>query len=225
MSLHTPHPVYLNIPPEKILCVGQPLMAPYLGVTDPLTHKLEMEFHSWEASNPQNPELILTLKIPNRINLALRQLNDAFKNQYPSSSGIMNNTTVFSKNSLAITCMVWNVQGAGSREFLAVLREILRIHKPMVFALVETHMGGDHALRIANLVHYEGHVRVDAQGFSGGIWVYWKEAGHGHGFVHCSKPSILNDGNHEGGGDTVVFNCNLCKSGPIEKARSLGGAC
>ena len=70
--------------------------------------------------------------------------------------------------------MVWNVQGAGSREFVNVLREIIRTHKPLVLALVETHMGGDHAQKIADILGYRGHSRVDAQGFSGGIWVYWK---------------------------------------------------
>ncbi|XP_021726206.1 uncharacterized protein LOC110693390 [Chenopodium quinoa] len=35
-------------------------------------------------------------------------------------------------------------------------------------------MGGDQADRIASILGYNGHTRVDAQGFSGGIWVYWK---------------------------------------------------
>ncbi|XP_056692243.1 uncharacterized protein [Spinacia oleracea] len=70
--------------------------------------------------------------------------------------------------------MVWNSQGAGSREFLSALREIIRVNKPMIFALVETHMGGARAERIATVLSYGGHTRVDAQGFSGGIWVFWK---------------------------------------------------
>lgn len=68
--------------------------------------------------------------------------------------------------------MVWNVQGAGSREFLSVLRETVRTHKPIVLALVETHMGGVHALKIASSIGFNGHTRVDAQGFSGGIWLH-----------------------------------------------------
>ncbi|XP_056697923.1 uncharacterized protein [Spinacia oleracea] len=70
--------------------------------------------------------------------------------------------------------MVWNVQGAGSREFISVLKEVIRLHKPTVLALVETHMGGEQVVRIATMLGYSGHTRVDAQGFSGGIWVYWK---------------------------------------------------
>ncbi|XP_010666466.1 uncharacterized protein LOC104883619 [Beta vulgaris subsp. vulgaris] len=77
-------------------------------------------------------------------------------------------------NSLPIFCMVWNVQGAGSKAFLIALKELVKVHKPNIIALVETHMGGNHAEKIANLLHYSGHTRVDAQGFSGGIWIFWQ---------------------------------------------------
>ncbi|KAL2922893.1 Serine/threonine-protein kinase EDR1 [Bienertia sinuspersici] len=69
---------------------------------------------------------------------------------------------------------MWNVQGTGDRAFLAALRETMRINQPNVLALVETHMGGDHVQRIATMLGYNGHTRVDAQGFSGGIWIYWR---------------------------------------------------
>ncbi|KAL2921109.1 putative transcriptional regulatory protein NarL [Bienertia sinuspersici] len=69
---------------------------------------------------------------------------------------------------------ILNLSGMGDRAFQAVLKEIVKTHQPNVLALVETHMGGDHAMKIASLLGYDGHTRVDAQGFSGGIWVYWK---------------------------------------------------
>ncbi|KAL2926259.1 putative RNA-directed DNA polymerase from transposon X-element [Bienertia sinuspersici] len=69
--------------------------------------------------------------------------------------------------------MIWNVQGAGNREFLRALKELVRTHRPKVLTLVETHMGGEHAARVASILGFDGHTRVDAQGFSGGIWVYW----------------------------------------------------
>lgn len=36
-------------------------------------------------------------------------------------------------------------------------------------------MGGEQASRIASILGYTGHSRVDVMGFSGGIWVYWKQ--------------------------------------------------
>lgn len=122
------------------------------------------------------PELIVTLKLPNEVKQALRAFADAFKAKFPHSTGLMNSAHNINVDSYPITCMVWNVQGAGSREFMNVLREIVRTNKPVVLTLVETHMGGEHAQRIATVLGYEGHTRVDAQGFSGGIWVYWKTA-------------------------------------------------
>ncbi|XP_021764430.1 uncharacterized protein LOC110729037 [Chenopodium quinoa] len=70
--------------------------------------------------------------------------------------------------------MIWNVQGAGNSNFVSALKEAVRLNKPNVLTLVETHMGGEQASRIANILGYNGHERVDAMGFSGGIWVYWK---------------------------------------------------
>ncbi|XP_010675063.1 uncharacterized protein LOC104891112 [Beta vulgaris subsp. vulgaris] len=72
-----------------------------------------------------------------------------------------------------ISIMIWNVQGAGSNSFAASLKELVRLHRPEVLALVETHMGGDRAQQIASILKYSGHTRVDARGFSGGIWIYW----------------------------------------------------
>ncbi|KAK9689451.1 hypothetical protein RND81_09G059800 [Saponaria officinalis] len=35
-------------------------------------------------------------------------------------------------------------------------------------------MGGEHAGKIRKTISYNGHCRVDATGFSGGIWLYWR---------------------------------------------------
>ncbi|XP_021744864.1 uncharacterized protein LOC110710830 [Chenopodium quinoa] len=77
-------------------------------------------------------------------------------------------------DSLPITCMIWNVQGAGSKHFISNLKDLVKINKPNVLALVETHMGGEQAVKIGSILGYDGHVRTDAIGFSGGIWIYWK---------------------------------------------------
>ncbi|XP_074315106.1 uncharacterized protein LOC141651286 [Silene latifolia] len=70
--------------------------------------------------------------------------------------------------------MVWNIQGTGNRNKISALKEVVKTYKPSILALVETHMGGNHAENIRQIIGYDGHIRVDAIGFSGGIWVYWK---------------------------------------------------
>ncbi|XP_021836152.1 uncharacterized protein [Spinacia oleracea] len=69
---------------------------------------------------------------------------------------------------------MWNVQGAGKQAFMATLREIVRINNPSVIVLVETYLSGEKAQRICDRVGYSGQTRVEAQGFSGGIWLFWK---------------------------------------------------
>ncbi|XP_056688449.1 uncharacterized protein [Spinacia oleracea] len=71
--------------------------------------------------------------------------------------------------------MIWNVQGAGSQAFLTMLREVIRINNPTILALVETHISGDTAQKVCDRIGFSGQFRVDAQGFRGGIWLFWRK--------------------------------------------------
>ncbi|XP_074287844.1 uncharacterized protein LOC141612999 [Silene latifolia] len=73
----------------------------------------------------------------------------------------------------------WNINqvlslGTGNKNKINALEEVVRTYKPSIIALVETHMDGVHAIKIQKILGYTGHSRVDANGFSGGIWLYWK---------------------------------------------------
>lgn len=115
---------------------------PYLGIADPLTHILEVQMETWMESFPEPPELIVTLLLPNEISRLYRLLQAAYVSSLPSIPILMEDRIPnLAPNSLPISCMVWNVQGASSRAFMAALKELVRIHKPNVIALVETHMG------------------------------------------------------------------------------------
>ncbi|XP_074303088.1 uncharacterized protein LOC141637509 [Silene latifolia] len=70
--------------------------------------------------------------------------------------------------------MVWNIQGTGNKNKINALKEVVKVYKPSIIALIETHMNGEHALKIQKIIGYTGHSRVDANGFSGGIWLYWR---------------------------------------------------
>ncbi|XP_021721963.1 uncharacterized protein LOC110689485 [Chenopodium quinoa] len=73
---------------------------------------------------------------------------------------------------MSIKVLVWNVQGVGNK--LSAIREIVRINRPSIMALVETHMSGVDADKICEKINFSGQLRVEAQGFSGGIWLFWK---------------------------------------------------
>jgi len=71
--------------------------------------------------------------------------------------------------------IVWNVQGAGSGELLNMLREHIRMHRPGIVALVETRISGPKAQTVCNRTGFRRSIRVEARGFSGGIWVLWND--------------------------------------------------
>ncbi|KAJ8437791.1 hypothetical protein Cgig2_013710 [Carnegiea gigantea] len=64
-------------------------------------------------------------------------------------------------------------QRARSREFLYTLKEFIRKYSPKVLALVETKINGNTADTICNKLKSNGRFCVEANGFSGGIWVLW----------------------------------------------------
>ncbi|KAK9691696.1 hypothetical protein RND81_09G212700 [Saponaria officinalis] len=70
--------------------------------------------------------------------------------------------------------MVCNVQGTGNKKKITAIKDVVRTYKPTVLALIETHMGGEHAIKLGHILGYGGHSRINTIGFSGGIWIYWK---------------------------------------------------
>lgn len=142
---------------------------PYLATKNLLTHVLEVRIDSWLEQPSEPPEL------PNEVQRLMRLISQAYLTTLPSLPDLMvDRLPNLAPDNLPISCMVWNVQGAGNRNFVSALKEVVREHKPNVIALVETHMAGTQAQKIATILGYMGHTRVDAMGFSGGIWIYWK---------------------------------------------------
>ncbi|KAF8390857.1 hypothetical protein HHK36_023156 [Tetracentron sinense] len=71
--------------------------------------------------------------------------------------------------------VVWNGRGAGGKTFLRNLKELIRMHDPQILVLMETRIGEEKAVSVISKLHFSGSFRVDAQGYSGGIWLLWKK--------------------------------------------------
>ncbi|XP_074318764.1 uncharacterized protein LOC141655591 [Silene latifolia] len=121
-----------------------------------------------------NPELYLEMTIhPQELNVLMR-LSEAFLSSlsyYPDN--FMDRFPNQLTRQSALRLLTWNVQGTGSNEFLSTLKELIRINKPQVVVLVETHISGATAQRVCDRINFRGRTRVDAAGFSGGIWLFW----------------------------------------------------
>uniref|UniRef100_A0A803MB37 Uncharacterized protein n=1 Tax=Chenopodium quinoa TaxID=63459 RepID=A0A803MB37_CHEQI len=74
---------------------------------------------------------------------------------------------------MVIKILIWNVQGVGNK--LALIRELVRINNLTVLVLVETNISVVQAQNICDQICFSGQTRVDAQGFIGGIRVFWEE--------------------------------------------------
>ena len=70
------------------------------------------------------------MKVPVDTMLALRQIKDAIQSVTLNNSVIMNLNQIINQNYAPISCMIWNVQGAGSKAFVAMLRETVRVNQP-----------------------------------------------------------------------------------------------
>lgn len=72
--------------------------------------------------------------------------------------------------------ITWNCQGAASKNFLRAAKMLLKKHHPDIFCLMETKTSGDNADTVCCKLGFENWARVEALGFSGGIWVFWSDA-------------------------------------------------
>ncbi|XP_028796894.1 uncharacterized protein LOC114752327 [Neltuma alba] len=70
---------------------------------------------------------------------------------------------------------VWNCQGAASSKFYRVLKSLLQGYKPDVVVLVEPRISGAKADQVIRKIGYQNSHRVEAVGYSGGIWLLWRD--------------------------------------------------
>ncbi|XP_028777172.1 uncharacterized protein LOC114733838 [Neltuma alba] len=91
--------------------------------------------------------------------------------------------------------MIWNCQGAGSAKFQRTLGSLLQGYKPNVVALVEPRISGKKADLAIKKTGYPNSHRIEAEGFSGGIWLLWRDCvtvdvlQNHHQFIHTRVSS------------------------------------
>nr|GME00746.1 splicing factor 3B subunit 2 [Ipomoea batatas] len=86
--------------------------------------------------------------------------------------------------------ITWNCQGAASKSFLRVAKWITNYHKPDFFCLLETKTSGENADNVCRKLNFDNWVRVEALGFSGGIWILWKDGRNVE--ITNSNPQFIN---------------------------------
>ena len=69
--------------------------------------------------------------------------------------------------------MVWNCQGAASKSFRSVIKSLIAIHKPCMLVLLEPRISKIKAELLIHFLKFHNFYRVEALGYSGGIWILW----------------------------------------------------
>lgn len=72
-----------------------------------------------------------------------------------------------------MSIFIWNCQGAGSPAFLSAFRFLLDKHKPNLVVLLEPRISGSKANSFIRKSRISNSHRVEANGFSGEIWLLW----------------------------------------------------
>lgn len=70
-----------------------------------------------------------------------------------------------------IKLLIWNVQGPENSCFIQTLKEHIRTHSPHIIALLEPRISNEQADHVCDQVGLKSIFRVEAEGFSGGIWI------------------------------------------------------
>ncbi|XP_031107590.1 uncharacterized protein LOC116012231 [Ipomoea triloba] len=72
--------------------------------------------------------------------------------------------------------ITWNCQGAASKQFLRAAKYLLNEHRPEIFCLMETKTSSTNADAVCSRLGLDRWARVEALGYSGGIWILWSDA-------------------------------------------------
>lgn len=73
-----------------------------------------------------------------------------------------------------MNCLIWNCRGAGGRSFHNLIRDCIRIYRLDFVDILEPRISGNTADKVVKRIGLSEGIRVEANGFSGGIWCLWK---------------------------------------------------
>lgn len=72
---------------------------------------------------------------------------------------------------------VWNYRGARSDRFCRAFKQYMKDYQPEVVAMLEPRISGELADGVIRRLNFNFSLRVEANGFKGGLWLLWKRDG------------------------------------------------
>lgn len=68
--------------------------------------------------------------------------------------------------------IIWNSRGALKSNFQNHVRELVRVHDPTIFVVMETRLRGEKAKDIIDCLPFDGAIHANTIGYVGGPW-HW----------------------------------------------------
>lgn len=165
----------VRIPPEYTMLLEDRSEGPILVSVHPLINRVELNLMACLPPVHVPKVLLASIQPPLELVHPMRILRETWVQMLSDVPlNVYDRYPLFPMFNMSVKIMMWNVEGAAKPVFMSTLKEIIRINKPNVMGLVETHISGEKAQRICNHIGFSGQVRVEAQGFSGGIWLFWR---------------------------------------------------
>lgn len=79
----------------------------------------------------------------------------------------------FSSQLVIMNIVIWNCRGALKPSFQNHVKDLVALHNPAIFVVMETHIGGDRAKEITERLPFQGAIHTKTIGFAGGLWLLW----------------------------------------------------
>ena len=162
-----------KIPPAVEFFVEHQMEGPSMVIAHPTANRVRMEFNAYIPPENEMPFLMMTVGLPHITDGPMRALREMF---LASMSRIplmeYDRYPTFSMFNMSIKILIWNVQGVGNK--VPMVKEVIRVNQPTMVVLVETHLSGEQADKVCSRIGFSGNLRVEAQGFSGEIWMFWR---------------------------------------------------
>lgn len=76
---------------------------------------------------------------------------------------------------MTMSIMFWNVQGAASQSFRKTFKTIIQSYKSAMVVVMELQINGRKIDNFIKISGFDRSHRVEAEGFSGGIWLLWRD--------------------------------------------------
>lgn len=77
---------------------------------------------------------------------------------------------------MMLNILIWNSRGAASKDIAAIIRDMKKRYKLDIVVILESRISGRQVNNVIKSWGFKNSCRMQAEGFSGGIWILWEMA-------------------------------------------------